>query len=282
MEPVLCAARPLGQGGSSTLGFERRFNGALQPNSAGPWTTDLLLGMPIAPPYFRRMKKVNSEGPTVLGYDLPGQRRFSAREIHARACENCLIVDVRSKEAFASAHIPGSVNIPLGPNLPTWAGWVLPYDKPTLVVLDDPEDMHTVTTHLLRVGFDDVQGYLEDGIDAWQNHGYALGSLRSFSVADLKRSLGESTPPYILDVRTEREWDAGHIEGAHHIHGGLLQERMDDVPRDRPIAVVCGTGYRGSIAASFLRREKYENVANLLGGMSAWTSSGLPVVAAAP
>ncbi|HJS08573.1 MAG TPA: rhodanese-like domain-containing protein, partial [Pirellulales bacterium] len=81
----------------------------------------------------------------------------------------------------------------------------------------------------------------------------------------------------VLDVRTEKEWNAGHIEGAIHIHGGKLQERFSDVPRDKPVAVVCGSGYRASIAASFLKREGYEDVTNVVGGMAAWKAAGLPV-----
>lgn len=274
----LCG-KAIGSRGSSTLGFERRFNGALQHRQEADWITGLLSGMPIAPPYFRRMKKVNAEGPKVLGNELPGQRRFSAKEVHDRICENCLVVDVRAKEAFSGAHIPGSVNIPLGPNLPTWAGWVLPYDKPVLIVVDNPSDMPRITTHLLRVGFDDVQGYLDDGMDAWENHGYELAHLESVSVTELSKRLKKKERPFILDVRTEREWESGHVEGSHHIHGGLLQERFDEVPKDRPISVICGSGYRGSIASSFLMREGYREVSNVLGGMTAWRSAGYPTVA---
>ncbi len=273
----LCG-KAIGSRSSSTVGYERRFSAALERKDESDWVADLLAGMPIAPPYFRRMKSVNAVGPKILGSDLPGQRRFSAREVHERVCDRCLIVDVRGKEAFASAHIPGSVNIPLGPNLPTWAGWVLPCERPTLVVLDDSRDMPEVTTHLIRVGFDDVEGYLEDGIDGWENRGYEISQLESLSVEELARRRDGTDAPFVLDVRTEREWAAGHLDGAHHIHGGLLEERFEEVPKDRPIAVVCGSGYRGSIASSFLKREGYERVANVLGGMSAWTSAGLPVV----
>ena len=126
----LCG-KAIGSRRSST----RRLRAAVQPGARGrspsrSGSTTLLKGMPLAPPYFRRMKKVNAEGPKVLGPELPGQKRFTAKEVHERLCEHCLVVDVRPKEAFAAAHVPGSINIPLGQNLPTWAGWVLPYDKP--------------------------------------------------------------------------------------------------------------------------------------------------------
>lgn len=273
----LCG-KAIGSRGSSSLGYERRFNGALQKRDEPDWVATLLKGMPIAPPYFRRMKKVNAEGPKVLGPELPGQRRFTAKQVHERTCEHCLIVDVRPKEAFAAAHIPGSVNIPLGHNLPTWAGWVLPYDRPTLIVPDDPADVPEVVTHLLRVGFDDIQGYLEGGLADWETHGFELGRLETISVHDLAARLATDGRPFVLDVRTDSEWDSGHVEGAHHIHGGKLEERYAEVPRDRPVAVVCGSGYRASIASSFLKRKGYSELANVLGGMSAWKAAGLTMV----
>ena len=80
----------------------------------------------------------------------------------------------------------------------------------------------------------------------------------------------------ILDVRTDKEWESGHIAGALHIHGGKLQERFEEIPRDRPVAVICASGYRASIAASFLKRDGYEAVMNVIGGMTAWKAAGLP------
>jgi hydroxyacylglutathione hydrolase len=90
-------------------------------------------------------------------------------------------------------------------------------------------------------------------------------------------TLKKGSAPTILDVRTEKEWNARHLEGAIHIHGGALQERLEEVPRDRPVAVVCGSGYRASIAASFLKREGYQNVHNVLGGMAAWKAAEFPM-----
>lgn len=274
----LCG-KAIGSRRASTMGFERRYNGALQPAPEEQWTETLLKGMPLAPPYFKRMKQVNSAGPKILGPELPGRKRFTSQELHDRLCENCLVLDVRTKEAFAAAHLPGSVNIPHGPNLPTWAGWVLPYDRPLVIVADDTADVPEVVTHLIRVGFDNIEGYLEDGIHAWQDHGYEISQLESISVRELAARLKDgSQRPFVLDVRTETEWEGGHIEGARHIHGGLLQERFGEVPKDRPVAVICGSGYRGSIAASFLKREGYGSVANVLGGMTAWKNAALPVV----
>jgi hydroxyacylglutathione hydrolase len=274
----LCG-KAIGSRRSSTLGFERRFNPALKPMPQEQWTENLLRGMPLAPPYFKRMKQINSTGPRLLGCEMPGQKRFRAAEVHQRLCDHCMVVDVRPKEAFASAHVPGSINIPIGPALATWAGWVLPYDKRLVLMASQPADVPEVVKSLIRVGLDQIEGYIEDGIDAWENHGFGIAQLESLSAHDLSKRLSApaSQRPFVLDVRTDGEWQGGHIESAHHIHGGLLQERIDEVPRDRAVAVICGSGYRGSIAASFLKSQGYSNIANVLGGMSAWTGAGLPV-----
>ena len=275
----LCG-KAIGSRRSSTVGYERRFNPALREMPESQWTETLLKGMPLAPPYFRRMKKMNAEGPRLLGHDLPGRQRFTAREIHERLCEHCMVVDVRTKEAFAAAHVPGSINIPLGPNLPTWAGWVLPYDKKLVIVPASPAEVPEVVTHLIRVGLDDVQGYMEDGIDAWENHGFAIAKLETLSVQELDARLKQPAArrPFVLDVRTEGEWAAGHIDGALHVHGGVLKDRFNEVPTDRPVVVICGSGYRGSIDASFLKSKGYDNVSNVLGGMTAWKAAELPAV----
>ena len=262
---------------SSTVGYERKFNPALVPKPEEEWVRDLMADMPLAPPYFRRMKKMNKDGPPVLGPELPGNRRVTVRALHDRVCEKCLVVDVRSKEAFAAAHIPGAINIPLGPSFPTWAGWVLPYDRPTTLVLDSPGQFNEVMTHLVRVGFDDIHGYLEGGMDAWEISGHELATLCTLSVHDLSKTMKrDGRALTVLDVRTEKEWSSGHIDGAMHIHGGTLQDRIEEVPREQPVAVVCGSGYRASIAASFLKRNGITNVSNVVGGMTAWKAAGLP------
>jgi len=278
--PGSLCGKAIGSRRSSTLGYERRFNAALQPKAELQWTQALLKDMPLAPPYFRRMKQVNSKGPAILGNQFPGQKRFTAKEINQRLCERCMVVDVRTKEAFAAAHVPGSINIPLGQNLPSWAGWVLPYDKHLVIIPGSPAEMPEVVTHLLRVGLDQIEGYMEDGMDAWENNGFPISKLETVSVQELNDRLKADARqrPFVLDVRTGTEWDGGHIDGALHIHGGVLKDRYGDVPKDRPVTVICGTGYRGSIAASFLQSQGYQNVANVLGGMTAWKAAGLPTV----
>lgn len=274
----LCG-KALGTRGSSTLGFERRFNDALKASSEPAWINQLLDGMPTAPPYFLKMKAVNAAGPKVLGHEWPGQRRFSAKQFQAQTSKEGIILDMRSKEAFAAAHIPKALSIPLGQNASTWAGWVLPYDQPLYLVLEDMSKIQEAITHLIRIGFDNIQGTLEGGMEAWENAGLPVVTLSVQSVHNLYQQLKKKdTDLTVLDVRTPREWQGGHIEGAKHIHAGLLQKNLASLNRQKPVAVVCGTGYRASIAGSILLREGFSNVTNVLGGMTAWKAAELPTV----
>ncbi len=271
----LCG-KAIGSRRSSSIGFERRFNPSLQPMPEPQWTAALLKGMPPAPPYFKRMKQVNAKGATVLADAQPGQKRIPSRELRDRlAREDLIVLDTRPKEAFAAAHVPGSISIPLGPNLPGWAGWVLPYDKPIVLVSSNASEASEAVTHLLRVGFDRVEGFLEDGIDGWQAQGFTLGSIPTMSVHELANRIKQPNAPLVLDVRTDGEWSSGHVEGAKHVQLGLLPDQLNEVPKERPLAVICGSGYRSSVAASLLKRGGYDNVTNVMGGMGAWKAAGM-------
>lgn len=262
---------------NSTVGFERRFNPALARKPEEQWVRELMAGMPPAPPYFRRMKKVNKEGPAVLGRDRQTLEPCPPRDVERRMGATGLIVDTRTKEAFAAAHIPGAISIAFGPNLPTWAGWVLPYDRPLLLVTEGSAQAAAVATHLFRVGFDTLAGCLDGGMDAWEMAGLPLASLMMVPAPELDAQWRQRRQGMtVLDVRTDGEWASGHIDGALHIPVGNVLARLAEVPRGKPLAVVCGSGYRGSIVGSLLQREGFENVSNLVGGMNAWRSAGLP------
>ena len=264
---------------TSTLGFERRLSPSLQKKPEEQWVRDLLADMPPAPKYFPHMKAINYDGPAILGTDVPGWKAHSVRDVQRQVDQERLVLDARSKEGFAVGHIPGSINVPLGTNFTTWAGWVLPYDRDILVVLERPQDVAEAARHLACIGLDRIQGYLDGGIEAWEAAGQPLQSLTTISVQDLRQRLGDVPSRLtVLDVRTAGEWQAGHIDGAIHIHGGLLRDNLPQIPGDRPVAVICGSGYRASIAASLLQREQYEQVSNVIGGMTAWKAADLPIV----
>ena len=271
----LCG-KSLGTRPSSTLGIERHQNPAMVRKADSEWISGLMQDMPKAPPYFSRMKKINVEGPQIIGCERPEQKSIGPKEVQEMIQKDCLLVDVRSKEAFSAAHIPGAINLPLGPAFASWAGWILPYDQPIVIVCNNPAHIPGVVDNLLRVGIDQVAGYLKGGMTAWENQGLEISHVETITVQELVDRI-ENKPPFILDVRTDQEWQADHIEKAHHIPVGPLKVRIHEVPRGCEVAVVCGSGYRSSIAASILKREGYRDVANVFGGMTAWKQQGLPI-----
>jgi len=262
----------------TTLGRERAENPYLDPSlDRDTFVARLLASLPPYPDYYRRMKERNAGG---RGFTLawPEPVALGVAAFAERAAEEAVIVDVRHQLAFGGGHIPGAFGIGLDPDLSAWAGWVLPPDRPLLLVAERRDDVMEAVTRLTRVGFDRVDAFLEPGIDAWLRKAYPLQAIPQVQPNDLARRLrGDATT--VVDVRTDDEYRAGHIEGAVHVMGGWLPEPLDRLPdRDRPIAVICGSGYRSTVVASVLQRCGYTDVWNVPGGMTAWEQAGLPVV----
>lgn len=262
---------------SSTLGQERHSNPALQPLPEGEWIGKLMRGMPPAPSYFSKMKKVNVSGPAVIGKELPGIKGLSAQEVDQEIKEGALPIDIRPKESFAPSHIPGSINIPFGPQLATWAGSVIPLDARLILILEDADQLRFAIEALLRIGFDSIAGYLEGGIHAWEDQRFPSAHLQTESVMALRKQLESDDPPLVLDVRTDEEWIAGHVPGAKHLHGGLVTTNLEKIPADRKVAVMCASGSRSSIIASVLQLHGFQNVVNVFGGINAWKQNRFPI-----
>lgn len=273
----MCGA---GMGGrpSSTLGAERLANPYLDPHLTRERFVERILGStPPFPDYYRRMKRLNADGPPILD-PQPGLVPLSVDQVVARLEESdAVLLDVRGPDAFGAGHVPGSFGIGIGNSLSTWASWVLPYERPIVLVTDHAEDVEPAVRALVRVGLDDVCGYLEGGVEAWSAVGRPLTELPQLTADQLHDRLGTGEPMHVLDVRGDDEWTSGHIAGARHLMGGYLPQRLAELPDDgAPIITVCGSGYRSTVAASVLQRAGRDQVLNLAGGMRAWSHAGLP------
>jgi hydroxyacylglutathione hydrolase len=232
--------------------------------------------LPAVPPYWRRMRKLNQQGPPLIG--VPAEPpALQPREFDRLRRDDAVVLDCRSPEAFGGGHIPGALNVGVGASFPAWAGTVLPPQHAYGLVLETPADLSDVCWDLLRIGYDLPQGWLAGGMHAWRTAALPLKTLPQWSVWDLQERIRTDKDLVVLDVRQPQEWSSGRIEPARHITGAELPERITEVPRDRPVAVICGSGYRSSAIASLLAHRGHQNVANVLGGMSAWHQAGLPV-----
>lgn len=262
---------------STTIGYERRTNAILAEVDAKEEFVQECLrldNLPAVPPYWRRMRAQNLAGVTPL--DVLGEPPALGPDGFADAAEadDTVVLDTRQPEAFGGGHIPGALNVGLGPSFPTWAGTVLPEGARTLVVLDEPARLPEVTWHLLRIGYPPPAGWLAGGMFAWRAAAKPWERLPQITARELADRLDELA---VLDVRQPVEWAGGHIDGAAFVTGAELPERLEDAPRG-PLAVTCGSGYRSSVSASLLAAHGRDDVVNVLGGMAAWNNAGLPTV----
>lgn len=263
---------------STTVGYERKMNKLLAALSS---ETDFvanclnLENLPAVPPYWKRMRKINQQGPAPVG-TLAEPPALLAHEFERLFNEGAIILDCRSPEPFA-AHIPGAINVGFGSSFATWAGTAVPEGKPMILVLESKRDLWEVSWQLLRIGYGLTKGWLSGGMMAWRTAAKPLEILPQWTVWQLHESLEKDRELMVLDVRQPGEWKAGHIPGALHITGAELPSRIGEVPKDRPVAMICGSGYRSSVSASLLLHHGHTQVVNVLGGMTAWKAAELPI-----
>jgi hydroxyacylglutathione hydrolase len=265
----------------STLGYERRFNWAFQVRSEQEFVDAVLAGQPEPPKYFAEMKRVNKEGPRLLG-GFHAPERLGAGAFAAHLAAGALVVDTRPASAFAVGHVPGTISIPLNASFTNWAGWLVPYTREFYLLVDEHAGpgVNEAVRDLAMIGLDRVGGWFDATgvLDAWTEAGRPLDSIPQIAAGDLRESLAHGGVT-LIDVRGASEWDAGHIEGARHIPLGYLGDRLDEVPRAKPVVLQCAAGSRSMIAASLLRARGVDRVVNLAGGIGEWQRQGLPTVA---
>jgi hydroxyacylglutathione hydrolase len=259
----------------STIGTERIQNPVLQIKDKRKFVKYKLAEKPERPYYFSQMEKLNLEGPPFLGC-LPLPTPLTPVEFEKQMNQGAIVVDTSEPAAFGGAHIRGAYSIWLE-GLPVFGGWMLPYDTPILLVLEDQSHLERAVRYLIRAGYDQIAGYLREGTEGWYNAGLPTESLPLLSVHQLKVMLDRGEELLILDTRGQDEWDSGHIAGSLHIYVGYLEQRLKEVPRDEPIAVICNVGHRAGLGASILLRAGYPNVYNVLGSVKAWVAAGFPV-----
>lgn len=263
----------------STLGAQRLGNPYLDPQlSEEAFVERILASSPPFPPYYLRMKELNAKGPPLLG-GLPGLHPLPAPRFRELVEDgNHVVVDLRDQLAFGGGHVPGALGIGVDGSLSTWAAWLVPYDRSLLLVAGADEEVEPAVRALVRVGFDRVEGYLEGGLQQWVEHGFPQAALPQLSVTELAAQLASANGevPTVLDVRAAGEWAQGHVAGAQHLMGGLVPQRLDELPPG-PLAITCGGGYRSTAVASFLQRAGRNDVLNVTGGIGAWKRAGLPL-----
>ena len=261
----------------STIGEQRRLNYALQPMSKEAFVQLVTADQPEAPPYFVYDAVLNSkERPTLDEALERGLQPLGLDRVLRLQEAGAQILDSRDPEEFAAAHLKGSINVGLGGQYATWAGTVLSHDK-TIVIIANPAREAESAVRLGRIGFDNVAGYLRDGMRSLEARPELTDRTERYSAALAEEILQSKDGPRLLDVRTPREREQKSIAGSVSVPLNQLAERAEELPKDCPIVVYCAGGYRSSIAASLLQRAGFADVAEIAGGITAWEAAKLPV-----
>jgi len=259
----------LGAVPSSTVGYEKLFNPALQFTDEEEFVQYILSDQPEAPKYFAVMKRVNKEGPEVLGQ--PGLPESLPMDDLKSALDLATVIDLSLSDQFAEGHVPRTINIPTA-MLAGWAGWVVDYSKPAYLIAE-PAQLPEANRVLRKIGLDDIRGYFD--ASKVRDAGFATESYESVAPKDLKTRI-EAGDVKLIDVRSDEEWKSSRIPEADHRFLGRLTENLAEIENGKPIVTQCQTGARSAIAASILQAAGRDAI-NMTGGFEAWTTEEFPV-----
>ncbi|HEU5349656.1 MAG TPA: rhodanese-like domain-containing protein, partial [Ktedonobacterales bacterium] len=253
----------------STIGQERLASPAAHVHDEAEFVRQQLAGYGVYPAYYRYMSEINQAGPRVLG-GLPELIALTPQQVRHHLDHGLPLIDGRGRRAFAREHVPGSLNIELDASFGTYVGWLLPFNKPLMLLLEDASGRNEAATQLMRIGYEQWRGYLDGGVGAWKSAGFPTSHFDAISVDALHRRWQRREHLSVLDVRDEAEWESGHVSGTQHIHIGDLMRHLHEIPRDVPVATICHSGHRAAMAASIVAALGRETLAVQRGGVDDW------------
>jgi len=259
----------------STIGFERRFNAALQLRDRAAFVDFIMRDLPPKPPQF---DKIVGKNKGLIPLQAAKPRPYTAREAWEAVQGGECVVDLRDPGTYGESHIPGALNVWIeSPQFAERVAWAVPPGVPLLLLAPGPSDLERAVQALSRVGVDEVAGFLQWGMIEWKSCGFPLETVPQITVHDLLEWLEEGRDLAVIDVREPFEWLDGHIDGAIHLPMMESVARRDLAPPGRPKAVLCAGGLRSSTVISALKRHGIQHWYNVTGGMTAWTKSGYPI-----
>ena len=266
-----CVA-PVSSERTTTIGRERLNNALAQPQTEEEFVKRALAGLSSYPTYYKDMRAINQRGARILE-GIPTLKPLSPSEVKALMDEGVVALDVRHGKKFGAGHIPNSYGIRVDAPLTTWAGWLIPFGSRLVLVGESTDQIVAATRQLIRIGYDDLVGSLDGGIEAWARE-FPVETIPSMDPQELREQLGEVM---LIDVRQRSEWDEGHIQGAIHFEGGRVAWEELPFPHDKPLAIQCSSGNRSMSVSSVLRRRGYSNVIQVEGGIKKWQKNSFEI-----
>ena len=262
---------------SSTIGEQRKFNYALKPMNKDEFVQMMTADLPEAPSYFPKDAEINRSGAREMS-ELKPPQALTPQKVSELRDQGHVLLDVRSAADFGAGHVPGSMNVGLGGQFAMWAGSLIPLNSSIVLIADTGAQVDESVVRLARVGIENVQGYLEGGVQSWRDAGLQLDQIEQVSVAQLKEQLANDELQ-VVDVRRPAEYGSGHVPSALNAPLANLENGLGPLSlrKDKLTAVICAGGYRSSAAASLLQKQGFSNLLNVAGGTSAWVNAGYPV-----
>ncbi|HEY0316891.1 MAG TPA: rhodanese-like domain-containing protein [Solirubrobacterales bacterium] len=275
----LCGGSAIDLKTSSTIGFERRHNPALRISEKDDFVENAVSSLGDRPPNVEQIVSLN-RGPLVESFGTPAS--LSPHEVEQAVAAGAVVIDGRTNEQFDEAHIAGALSTSAyDTGFATKVSRVAPDSAEIIVVAASDGDERHAAELLAAVGLR-VRGFLEGGMTAWRTEERPVERIELIDPDELAARVGGAEPPLILDVRNASEYAGEHIPDSLHIPYGDLAERMDELPRDRPIATICRGGKRSGLAASILQRDGFADVVHVGQGVGIWRAGGHPVESGAP
>ncbi|MBC8034869.1 MAG: MBL fold metallo-hydrolase [Chitinophagaceae bacterium] len=269
--PGSSCGKNLGAETSSTVGEQKKTNYALQPQSKEEFISAVTEGLVDPPQYFPINARINKEGyESIDNVMTKGMNALDIDSFKELTSKDALILDTRNAATFTQGFIPGSVSIGLEGRFAEWAGSLLPFDQPIVLVTEKDQEKESLV-RLARVGFDKVQGFLQGGFEAWQQAGEPVDLIIDVEADELAMDIPFDEKLVVVDVRREAEFGDGHVTDAVNIPLSELTDvaRMAQLDDDHNFYLHCGSGYRSVIALSLLKRQGIHNVRNIAGGWDA-------------
>ena len=258
----------------TTIGQERRANRFARALDLDDFVHQALSDLPPFPPYYHHLPDVNRRGAPRLSTLAPTPT-WNLDQIARWIDQGGAVIDTRPAIDFARAHLPGSIGVPLETPLIGWAGWVLRFGAPFALVTGDGGEQTAALAQLRRIGYDDVRGSLRADSETWADLDRPSRNWKVVSPPELAEWMRSARPPLLLDVRSESEWDEGHLPGAIHVEATQLVQDADRLPDgDRPVVVYCARGNRSAVVLSLLERRGFRELVLYPDGVDGWSRAG--------